>query len=211
MLIVGAKGFAKEVLEILYQRGQLQGLAFYDDVSNNVPALLYNKFPVLRNEHQVEKHFAEFGNQFTIGIGQPRLRRKMFEKFTNLHGLFTSTVSLNAEIGNYGVDIGPGCNVLGGVQISNSTRIGKGCIIYYNSIITHDVTVGDFTELSPGVTLLGAVKVGENVQVGAGAIILPGVTIGNSSIIGAGAVVRSNISDGEVAVGVPAKTIKKNV
>lgn len=32
MIIVGAKGFAKEVLEILHQLDQLKNLAFYDAV-----------------------------------------------------------------------------------------------------------------------------------------------------------------------------------
>ena len=31
MLIIGAKGFAKEVLEILHQNGQTENLCFYDD------------------------------------------------------------------------------------------------------------------------------------------------------------------------------------
>lgn len=32
MLIIGAKGFAKEVLEILHQNGETEDLCFYDDV-----------------------------------------------------------------------------------------------------------------------------------------------------------------------------------
>jgi hypothetical protein len=32
MLIIGAKGFAKEVLEIFHQQNKLQNIAFYDDV-----------------------------------------------------------------------------------------------------------------------------------------------------------------------------------
>lgn len=39
--------------------------------------------------------------------------------------------------------------------------------------------------------------------------ILPGVTIGNNVIIGAGSVVNSDIEDNSIAVGNPAKVIKK--
>jgi hypothetical protein len=35
MLIIGAKGFAKEVLEILFQIGDVLELGFYDDVNDN--------------------------------------------------------------------------------------------------------------------------------------------------------------------------------
>ena len=45
--------------------------------------------------------------------------------------------------------------------------------------------------------------------IGAGATILPGVTIGRSAIIGAASVVTHDVGDYEVAVGSPARIIKK--
>lgn len=58
-------------------------------------------------------------------------------------------------------------------------------------------------------------KIGKKVHIkrgafiGASAIILPGVTIGGHSFIGAGAIVTKNIPEWSVAVGNPAKVIKK--
>ena len=45
--------------------------------------------------------------------------------------------------------------------------------------------------------------------IGANSIILPGVTIGENSVIGAGSIVTKSIPDRVVAVGNPAKIIKK--
>ena len=53
------------------------------------------------------------------------------------------------------------------------------------------------------------VTIGNNVWIGSGAIILGGITIGDNSIIGAGAVVNKDIPEDSIAVGVPAKVIKK--
>ncbi|WP_407463225.1 hypothetical protein [Methanobrevibacter sp.] len=39
--------------------------------------------------------------------------------------------------------------------------------------------------------------------------ILPGVSIGNNVVIGAGAVVSKDIPDNSIALGVPAKVVKK--
>ena len=50
MIIVGAKGFAKEVLEVLNQLNQLENIVFYDDVSKDTPELLYGRFPVLQTK-----------------------------------------------------------------------------------------------------------------------------------------------------------------
>lgn len=53
------------------------------------------------------------------------------------------------------------------------------------------------------------VLIGENVWLGEGVCILPGVEIGRNSIIGANSVVTKNISEDCIAVGIPAKVIKK--
>lgn len=51
---------------------------------------------------------------------------------------------------------------------------------------------------------------GDNVTVGAGANIIGPVPVGNNVEIGAGAVVIRDIPDDCIAVGVPAKVIKKS-
>lgn len=208
MLIVGAKGFAKEVLEICHQNNDLKNLAFYDDINDNVEGLLYETFPILKDVESAENYFKIIDRRFTVGIGNPNLREKLVSKFLNIGGQLTSTISSKADIGSYGVNIGNGANILDGVKISNDTTIGIAPIVYYNSIITHDVKIGDFVEISPDVKILGRAIIGNFCQLGSGVIILPDVNIGNNVIIGAGAVVTKDIPDNCTAVGVPAKIIK---
>jgi len=210
MLIVGAKGFAKEVLEIFHQKDETRNLCFYDDVSSNIPDFLYNQFKILKTEEEAREYFEMTSNEFVLGIGNPKLRIKLTEKFQNLGGKLTSSISRFAEIGSFGIEIGEGCNILGGVKISNDVTIGQGTIIYYNSIITHDVTIGEFCEVSPGATLLGRCEIGKFVKIGAGAIIFPDVKIGDNCVIAAGAVVRNDIPDNTMAAGIPAE-IKKTL
>jgi acetyltransferase-like isoleucine patch superfamily enzyme len=80
---------------------------------------------------------------------------------------------------------------------------------YYNSIITHDCTIGDFVEISPSVNILGRCNVGSFSQIGSNTTILPNTIIGKNVIIGAGSVVTKSIPDNCVAVGTPAKIIKE--
>jgi len=209
MLIVGAKGFAKEVLEIPHQLNQLENIVFYDDISSDIPHLLYDKFPIMKSIQEAENYFKTTDNQFTIGIGNPVLRKKIFEKFTAIGGKFVSTISIDSKISSYEVLIGEGVNILAGAILSNSVSIGKGCIIYYNSIITHDCEIGDFVEISPSVTVLGRVTIDSYSQIGANATILPNIKIGKNVIVGAGSVVTKNLPDNCVAVGIPAKVIKE--
>lgn len=209
MLIVGAKGFAKEVLEVLHQLNQLDNLVFYDDVNVETPEKLFGQFPVLRTIEQALIYFKTIDNKFTIGVGNPVLRKKLYDKFMALGGQFTPTISPLALLGSYNVEIGEGVNILSGATISNSVSIGKGCLIYYNSIITHDCTIGDFVEIAPSVMLLGRSIINSFSQIGANSTILPDVKIGKNVIIGAGSVVTKNIPDNYMALGVPAKIIKE--
>lgn len=204
MLVIGAKGFAKEVLEVLHQLNQLDNLVFYDDVNNDVPEKLFGQFQILRTIQEATNYFKTIDNRFTIGIGNPVLRKRLYDKFTAVGGEFTSVISPLAIIGNYDVKIGIGSNVLSGAVFSNSNSIGKGCIIYYNSIITHDCEIGDFVEISPSVTLLGRCKIGSYTQIGANTTILPDINIGKNVIIGAGSVVTKDMPDNCLVVGVPA-------
>lgn len=206
MIIVGAKGFATEVLEIFHQLDALGNLVFYDD-TGAASGKLFGKFEILADEGQAKAHFAT-DNRFTLGIGKPALRKKLYDKFTALGGEFFSVISPSAEIGSYGVTIGEGCNILSGAVFSNNVAIGKGCIVYYKAIITHDCEVGDFVEISPGATLLGRCKIGDFSHIGSNATILPDVVIGNNVVVGAGAVVTRNVPDHCTVAGVPAKIIK---
>lgn len=51
--------------------------------------------------------------------------------------------------------------------------------------------------------------IGHDVWLGHGVTIMPGISIGHGAIIGTGAVVTKDIAPYEIAVGVPAKVIKK--
>ncbi|WP_297982254.1 acetyltransferase [uncultured Chryseobacterium sp.] len=210
MLIIGAKGFAKEVLEILHQNGETENLCFYDDVNEDTPDLLFGKFPVLKSEEEAKTYFTNTDVRFTIGIGNPRLRKFLTEKFEKLAGKLCSTISKHAEIGSFNIQIEAGCNILGGARISNDVKIGKGTMVYYNSLITHDVEIGEYVEISPGATLLGRCKIGNYCSIGAGAIIFPDVNIGSNSVVAAGSVVRNDVPQNVMVAGMPAE-IKKNL
>ncbi len=79
MLILGAKGFAKEVLEVELEEVSKQ-IYFYDDVTEDIGDYLYDKFPILKNEGEVEKLFLK-DNKFILGMGNPNIREQLYNKF----------------------------------------------------------------------------------------------------------------------------------
>jgi acetyltransferase-like isoleucine patch superfamily enzyme len=87
----------------------------------------------------------------------------------------------------------------GGVEIGEDTQIGPGSLI---TTTDHDYQDSLETRYKP-------VVIGNRVWIGANVTVLPGVSIGDGAVIGAGAVVTKDIAPHAVAVGVPAKVIKK--
>lgn len=208
MLIAGAKGFAKEVLEVIYQANSQAQVAFYDDVSADLPPLLYNRYPVLRTLAEAQQWLAQ-DPAFALGTGSPRTRRLLADKLRQVGGVLTSTLSPRATIGVFGTEIGVGCNVMTGAVLTADITMGEGVLINLNCTIGHDVVIADYCELSPGVHLSGHVMLGANCVLGTGTVVLPGVCIGTNSVIGAGSVVTKDVEADSLAVGIPAKVIKK--
>jgi len=88
------------------------------------------------------------------------------------------------------------------------------------------VTIGSNVFFAPGVQMYTAnhpldaesrrtvenalpITIGDDCWIGGNAIILPGINIGNGCVIGAGSVVTKDIPDNSLAVGNPAKVIRK--
>ncbi len=85
-------------------------------------------------------------------------------------------------------------NAKNGVVIEDYVQIGSHCSIYSVSTIDNKE---------------GQVVLKKNCKIGTHSVIMPGVTVGENSIIGAFSFVNKDIPDNVIAVGVPAKVIKK--
>ena len=208
MIIAGAKGFAKELLELLYRDYRYKEIMFYDDVSPELPDTLFGKFKILKSQDEL-KAALKSNAYFALGVGIPKIRHQLNKLFTENGGIIKTIISNNASVGSFETDIGNGCTIMDGVMITNNSLIAMGCLINVNTVIAHDTKIGKFADIAPNVTISGRCTIGDYVSIGTGAILLPSVNIGNNVTIGAGSVVKNHIPDNSLVIGTPGKVIKK--
>lgn len=210
MIIVGAKGFAKEVLEVFSQMDALQNLVFFDDVSQDLPLKLYDRFPIIRTYEALEAYMLHQDPRFVLGVGTPKLRKQLHDKLVSVGGELSGVISPFAQVGTFGNTLGAGCCIMTGAIITNDVSIGKGCLINLNCTIGHDSKLHDFVELSPNVNVSGRCQIGSYTSIGTNAVLIPDITIGTNCIVAAGAVVTKDVPDNCLVAGIPAQ-IKKTL
>ncbi len=115
------------------------------------------------------------------------------------------------------------------VDYGFNITIGSGSFANYGLVALDvaPITIGRDVQIGPNVQLLTPthptdpdprrakyeagkpIVIGDNVWLGGGAIVLAGVTIGENSVIGAGSVVTRDVPANVVAVGNPARVIRR--
>lgn len=205
MIIIGAKGHAKEIFDIINIE-RTESFYFFDNVSNDADTLF--SYPIIKSIEEAQLILKNDPN-FILALGGVRNRNKLFRLFEELGGKPIAAIADNAVISKSAV-LGTALNIMPFSLISADTSIGKGSLINAFASIHHDCILGEFVEVSPGARILGNCEIGDLSTIGTNAVILPKIKIGKNVTIGAGAVVTKDVQDNAVVVGVPGKTINYN-
>jgi sugar O-acyltransferase (sialic acid O-acetyltransferase NeuD family) len=197
MIVFGASGHAKVVIEILEVNG-ITDIEVWDDGADKTRVWQYPvKKPSLQGSSSLE---------MVIGVGRNDSRKNIAGRFSALAKFITS-VHTSAVISPRAI-IDEGTVVMAGVAVNADTRVGKHCIVNTCASIDHDCLLEDYVHISPNATLSGNVSIGEGTHIGAGATVIQGITIGKWCTIGAGAVVIRPVPDYATVVGNPGRIIK---
>lgn len=204
MIIIGAKGLAKQLLSSL--QSIASEIFFYDDFDLSTDLLA--GYRVLHNVESVQMAF-QTDNRFLLGVGNPKLRSSLCSKFVGYGGVHIGLQSDRANISNQESNISATATILQGAVIESYTRIGIGTLINIGAAVCHGTVIGNFSEIGPNATIAGDCMIGSETTLGANCTLIPGITIGNQVVIGAGAVVINDLPSSCTAVGNPARILKR--
>jgi sugar O-acyltransferase (sialic acid O-acetyltransferase NeuD family) len=209
--IYGAGGFAREAAWLVEacdgSRGAYRVECFVDDEADRHGQHL-NEIPVMG----LQEAYSRFPDAMLIGaVGSPSLSERLMQNAA-MEGLaFGTLVHTRVEISRW-VDIGEGTLICAGNILTTNIVLGKHVHINLDCTIGHDVVMGDYTTLAPGVHVSGCVRIGKRVYIGTGATLLNGtrdqpLVIADDVVIGAGACVTKRVDRGITVVGVPARPV----
>ncbi|MCR4404980.1 MAG: acetyltransferase [Candidatus Acetothermia bacterium] len=205
VLIYGASGHGKVIIDIMEREGRYKIVGLLDD-NPAVQGQTFFGYPVLGG-FELLNEGAYHDCQLILAIGDNLARKRLWERIRPLGYKLACAIHPSAQLAR-DVTLGPGTVVMAAVAINSGSRIGENAIINTGATVDHDCVIGDYVHISPGAHLAGNVYVGELSHIGLGASVIQGIKIGRNAIIGAGAVVLEDIPDNVTAVGVPAKVIK---
>ena len=198
MLIYGAGGHAKVVIEAI-EANQIAIGAVFDDDSSRSKILDY---PVVGRYSSTTSP----GDLLIVAIGDNLERTGVSRRVR--HGF--ATVSHPSAVISPRSVIGEGSVVLHNSTVQSLSMIGRHVIINTSASVGHDCQVEDFVHIGSNSTLCGGLRIGSGTQIGAGATVIPNISIGKWCVIGAGATVTKNVADFSVVAGVPARVIRRN-
>ena len=196
--IVGAGGFAREVLWLLEDLGLSPrvGAFFESDAVWRERDLA--GLPVLPLSR------LEPGNwEAVIAIGSPQTRsaiRSALPTETSFPTFIHPSVLRSRS-----VEIGAGTVICAGSILTCDIRIDEHVQLNLATTVGHDTHLHPFVTTAPAVNISGGCDIGQLCYIGTNACLREGLTIAAETVIGMGAVVVSHLREPGVYMGSPAK------
>lgn len=209
LAIYGAHGLAREVYIIARKINEINhkwsGYCFIDDVNETEEVNGVKVYPF-------EKLLKEKGKndlEVVIAVGEPGVRDLLYHKVKDA-GVNLATLIHPGVYIDETTSIGEGAVIAEGVTITANVEIGDNTYIQPHAVIGHDISIGRHTVIGSNCQIGGGDRIGDRVFMGFLSGTTDHISIGSDSIISAGAIVFRELPEEVIAVGNPARIVKKN-
>ena len=208
--LVGAGGFAKEVMPILlnlkHDFNEIVHVINDKDLSKKI-----NGIDVMTEEMFLQNTSIK---HFNIAIGNQKESKKIAKVFISEGCTPVQLIGHNCYIES-NAEIGCGAIICGN-SIIQSSQIGDFFHCNLSSYVAHDCIIEDYVTFAPNVACNGNIHIKSGAYIGTGAIIKQGsesrkLTIGEGAIVGMGAVVTKDVAPQTTVVGNPARIMNSHL
>lgn len=209
IVIVGAGGFGRELLEMMWdvfspQRFRFKGfLGLGRDTGD--PRIQELNTQVLADP---EAYRPEPRDRFLLAIGDMDARRRTVESILGHGGKFLSFVHPQAHVAST-AELGDGVVIYPFAVISNQARLADFVHLNYFASVGHDCRLGRYCLLAPYGTLNGFATLEDEVYISTHGTVAPGRTMHSRSKLSANSACMRDAAANTLVFGVPGRQVPR--
>lgn len=207
VLILGAGGHGRVVLDILLQAGKYDPVGFLDN-NEDVHGRRVDGLPVMGGIESLSQIAPRWGIRgAVIAIGDNGVRRGFARQVEQSGVELIEAIHPSAAVAR-SATIGRNVVIAAGVVVCAHCHVGHSAILNTGCVVDHQSIVGEGSHVCPGVRVGARVMIEPGAFLGIGSTVIPSVKIGCEAVVGAGAVVIEDVAPMSTVVGVPARPIR---
>ena len=199
ILLFGAGVASREVLRMIDEIN-LESLTWeVIGIVDKDPELIGSELdglPILSSEDSAIKACTHA----TCSIYDPVIRKKVVENEIEPLGLKLATIISPQVVIPQDMRLEDGVMIYPGTKISFNVHLGKGALVFFNTLLGHDLESGNYSTVWPSATVKGAF-------IGAGATIHQGTSIGDWSTIGIGSTILQDVGENKNVMTLPRQVV----
>jgi len=208
LIIIGVGGVGREsalIAEEINEQSQEWNILGFVDDTESVQNTYINGYPVLGKCESLQDYNKEV--YVVCGVSSYQGRKKIISRLKeNKNIKFATLIHPSVKLNKH-IKIGEGCIIYQNVIMTVNIEIRDHVIISPKCGIGHDSKIHDYVTLLWNVNVSGNVDIKEGATMGSGSTVIQGLTIGEGSFVGAGACVIRDVEDNKTAVGVPTRYV----
>lgn len=181
LLVVGAGGHGRSVVEAAELSGQFEVVGLLDDSLHAGDRVM--GVTVLGSVVSMEHHQAG-AEKAIVAIGNNTVRENLMQQLTAAGFKWATVVHPRAIVSPSAV-LGAGSAVMAGAIVGTEARLGVSSIVSCGAVVDHHATVEDFGHLRVNASMAGGTVLGRGAWMQAGAVLGYGVAAGEVLLPGA--------------------------
>lgn len=194
IILIGGGGHCKACIDVVETTGKyaIEGILEKNDFQEERVL----GYPILGTDKMIDE-LAFNGYRFLITVGQIKsafIRKKIFQKLTNIKALCPAIISPYAHVSKY-AQIGNGTIVMHNSVVNAGAIVGENCILNTGSIIEHETSIGHHCHISTHAVINGNCIIGSEVFIGSGTVISNDLKVADKVVVGGSCYIHREITE----------------
>ena len=204
LIIVCAGSMGREVLQMVKDINRVTPtwnvLGFLSDVPETLSGYSYEEKII----GTIQSWNVEPNQYFALAISDCKCKKSIVKILSSKGAKFATIIHPSALVSDT-AKIGVGCIIYWNLDLGPDCCVGNYCTVM--GTVGHNSSIGDYSTICGNTSVNGHVSIGTETFVGSNVAIVPNTIIGNNVYIGLGSVVIKNVKDGSRIFGNPAKVV----